>query len=586
MGTDEGEPGDGGGAPPDSTQASRRSFLKATGIAAAGFAVGGVAGAAAGTVVGRAVAQDPARAPGALEPRPAPGFDHLVVLMGENRSFDNLLGWLYTPGTLPQGQSFDGLAFGDHSNRSTDGSVIPAHVYEGATDVIMNHPSPDPGEEYTHVNTQLFGVIDPPGNADVGVGETKPPYNAPAAGAKPTMDGFVRDYRVAFRQHRGTEPTPDDLRTIMGGFSPEMLPVLSTLAREFAVYDHWHCAVPSQTFCNRSFFHASTSHGFVTNMFGGGYRKWLDAPAAPTVFNRLEEAGVSWRIYFDELQLVSFTGVLHAPVLEKYWKTEHFATMAQFFDDAEKGNLPAYSFIEPRMVYNHNDFHPPVGRIRSSEVDGQDVYDSAISDVRAGEALVHQVYSAIRTSASAKGSNALNTMLLITFDEHGGTYDHVPPPAATPPHPGTGEMGFAFDRLGCRVPAIAVSAYTRKGTVINEEMHHAAVIATLSRVHGLRPLTDRDDGANTLFSAISLDTPRQPSDWPQTTPQYVPPNPEGGSGHPGRAHEERPLSPPAQGLLGILLAKYGTADEQAHPPQTYADAYRILTGYGAGLFGV
>ncbi len=68
----------------------------------------------------------------------------------------------------------------------------------------------------------------------------------------------------------------------MGGFSPEQLPVLSTLAREFAVFDAWFAAVPSQTYCNRSFFHASTSHGFVTNQDGGGYDKWLDAPPAPT----------------------------------------------------------------------------------------------------------------------------------------------------------------------------------------------------------------------------------------------------------------------------------------------------------------
>ena len=162
--------------------------------------------------------------------------------------------------------------------------------------------------------------------------------------------------------------------------------------------------------------------------------------------NRLEDAGISWRIYFDELQLVSFTGVLHAPVLEKYWRTAHFATMKQFHADVENGELPAYAFIEPRMIYNHNDFHPPFSRLRESDVDGTEVVDSAMSDVRAGEALIHEIYSAIKQSASTDGSNALNTMLLITFDEHGGCYDHVPPPAATPPDVDetAGEMGFTF----------------------------------------------------------------------------------------------------------------------------------------------
>jgi len=351
------------------------------------------------------------------------------------------------------------------------------------------------------------------------------------------------------------------------------------------VFDHWYCAVPSQTFCNRSFFHASTSHGFVTNKHGGGYDKWLDAPDAPTIFNRLEDAGISWRVYFDELQLVSFTGVLHAPVLEKYWRTERFATMSDFYEDVRLGTLPAYSFVEPRMVYNHNDFHPPFGVLRESNVDGREIIDSAVSDVRAGEALIHDIYSAIKRSNSTNGSNAVNTMLLITFDEHGGCYDHVPPPPAVPPHHDEqpGEMGFTFDRLGCRVPAIAVSAYTRAGTVINDELQHSSVIATLSRLHGLKPLTRRDASANDMFDAVNLDKPRHPSTWPDTHPQYTPPNPQKDAPHPAHAHKEKPLSPPARGLLGILLARYGTPDQEE--PLTYAEAYELLHRYGEGLFG-
>ena len=570
---------------PSST--SRRDFLRLGGAAAAGAVVGGGAGAAIGASIAHTLGYQEGAADFApFNPRTEPGFDHLVVVMGENRSFDNLLGWLYSPDDLPDGQQFDGLAFGDYQNTAPDGTSIAAHVYEGTTDEIMRRPDPDPGEEYPHVNTQIFSSIDPPGNSKLFVEEMEAPYNAPGSTAEPAMDGFVTDYAVNYeRLKKGTAPDPADLAQIMGSFSPEMLPVLSTLARNFAVYDAWHAGVPSQTFCNRSFFHASTSHGFVTNKHGGGYSKWLDAPASPTIFNRLEDAGISWRIYFDELQLVSFTGVLHAPVLEKYWRTAHFATMTQFWADVENGDLPAYAFIEPRMIYNHNDFHPPVSKLRESEVDGTEVVDSAMSDVRAGEALLHEIYSAIKQSASADGSNALNTMLLITFDEHGGCYDHVPPPEATPPDVDdtAGEMGFRFDRLGCRVPAIAVSAYTRAGSVINDEMHHGAVIATLAKLHGLKPLTRRDAEANDMFSAVNLDSPRHPLTWPSTTPQYIPPNPQADAPHPGHAHKAKPLSPPARGLLGLLIAKYGHPDEQE--PETYADAYELLHRYGIGLFG-
>jgi len=566
---------------------SRRDFLKLGGVAAAGAVVGGGVGAAIGAAIGHALGfQEGAEDFAAFTPREEPGFDHLVVVMGENRSFDNLLGWLYSPDDLPDGQEFDGLAFGDYQNTAPDGTSIAAHVYKGTTDEIMGRPDPDPGEEYPHVNTQIFSSIDPPGNSKLFVEEMEAPYNAPASTTEPTMDGFVTDYAVNYeRLKKGSPPDPAELAQIMGSFSPEMLPVLSTLAKNFAVYDAWHAGVPSQTFCNRSFLHASTSHGFVTNKSGGGYSKWLDAPATPTIFNRLEDAGISWRIYFDELQLVSFTGVLHAPVLEKYWRTAHFATMKQFHDDVENGELPAYAFIEPRMIYNHNDFHPPVGRLRESDVDGTEVVDSAMSDVRAGEALVHEIYSAIQQSASPDGSNALNTMLLITFDEHGGCFDHVPPPVATPPDADepVGEMGFRFDRLGCRVPAIAVSAYTRAGSVINDEMHHGAVIATLAKLHGLKPLTRRDAEANDMFSAVNLDSPRHPLTWPSTTPQYTPPNPQSDAPHPGNAHKDKPLSPPARGLLGLLIAKYGRPDERE--PETYADAYELLHRYGTGLFG-
>ena len=573
-------------AQPQVSDPSRRGFLRGGGILAAGLAVGGGIGAAAVAATQR----EPYGAPYIPEefaipkPRSEPGFDHLVVVMGENRSFDNLIGYVYTPEDPPARGTFEGLAFGDYSNTASDGTEVRAQPYRGTTDHIMGRPDPDPGEEYPHVNTQLFGRMDDH-NRGKEVADMTAPYNAPDPGAKAEMKGFVLDYETDYETQRGRKPTARERDQIMGSFTPTMLPVISTLAREFGVYDHWFCAVPSQTFCNRSFFHASTSHGFVTNQQGEGYRKWLDAAPTPTVFNRLEDAGRSWRIYYDEMQLVSFTGFIHAPVLRRFWKTEHFATMRQFHDDVKNGTLPDYAFVEPRMIFNHNDFHPPVGEVRESDVDGDDVFNGAISDVRAGDALIHEIYSAIRTSTSKDGSNYLNTALLITFDEHGGTFDHVPPPAATPPDSsGPGEMGFTFDRLGCRVPAIFVSAHTERGTVFTHQMHHGSLAATLSERFGIEPMTRRDNGAPSLFNAFNRKIPRHIADWPQTSPAYVPPNPESGP-HPADAFPDRPLSPPARGLIGLLIELYGTAEEKAHPPTTFAAAYRVLTKYGNGLFG-
>lgn len=392
--TDE-EPG------PQKRATSRRDFLRAAGFTAAGLGVGGVAGGVAASIAGQ---QHPSPLPGTtLMPRAeGPGFDHLVVVMFENRSFDNLFGYLFSDATVPvpSGQHFDGVAGKHLSNTTRDGDEVAVHAYSGPTDEVMRSPDPDPGEEYPFVNTQLFGTVDPASNASHRVPDLHPPFNAPRDATTPDMSGFLTDYIDKFRGEHGRDPLPGEYRQIMGSFTPEMLPVLSTLAREFAVYDHWHCAVPSQTFPNRSFFHASTSHGFVTNAFNPGIGKWLDPllNTGTTIFNRLDEAGISWRVYYDERQLVSLTGMLHAPHLEKFWKT-NFRTMKTFYVDAANGTLPAYSFIEPRLTFDHNDMHPPVGPMTRTDVDGTIIEGGGISDVRAGEALL---LTCTRRSARAR----------------------------------------------------------------------------------------------------------------------------------------------------------------------------------------
>ncbi|HMQ69779.1 MAG TPA: alkaline phosphatase family protein [Ignavibacteria bacterium] len=556
---------------------SRRSFIKLSAAAAAG----------AGIDLKRSLAEETDKSdkgdelPPLLPVPDKPGFDHLVVLMFENRSFDNLLGYLYPKGNVPDGQTFNGLADGDYSNPSPDGTV-EAHIYKGSTDFIMRSPDPDPGEEYPHVNTQLFGTVDPPGNEYLEFGKMSAPYNAPPPGTEPKMIGFVKDYINNFVATRGRQPVQKEYEVIMGSFSPEMLPVTSTLAKNFAVYDAWYCAVPSQTFCNRSFFNASTSSGFVTNDGGpDGYLKW-EKNTAPTIFNRLEEAGISWAVYFDESQIVSLTGFINIPALRPFWKTRFFG-MKKFHEHAAAGKLPAYAFIEPRLIYNHNDMHPPVASFKFKDDTGKEVEVGAEDDVRAGEKLLHEVYSSIRNSSSHSGSNAMNTMLLVTFDEHGGTYDHVKPPEAIPPGPvNNPEMGFEFDRLGLRVPAIAISAWTKRGTVINDEMHHAAAIASLCRKYKLKPLTKRDENARDLSGALNLNEPRQPWDWPETTPQYVPPNPEAHGPFPAEVYS-MPLTAPALALLGMLTEKFGISTDKK--PKTIGEAYEMLERLGKGLFG-
>jgi len=552
--------------PPAPAPITRRRFLRLSGAAAATTAAGSML---------------PARASAGSAPSsfdmvpPLDRFDHLVVVMFENRSFDNLLGYLYEPGEAPRGQRFNGVAGRDLAN------AIPTFIGDGYDRVAvyrgtaMSDPNPDPGEEYPHVNTQLFNQVNPEANRFAAVAKMQAPFNAPPQpGQVPAMDGFVADYIDNFYTTQGRLPTYDEYQIIMACFGPELVPVLSTLARGFAVYDAWFCAVPSQTFCNRSFFHASTSSGFVDNT---PYLRWLEQNSAPTIFNRLEEVGIPWRVYFDQSQVVSLTGLIHAPALRRYWKT-NFATMDDFYDDVATGKLPAYAFIEPRMIIDHNDMHPPVA---SFVLDGHPI--GATSDVRAGELLLHNIYEAIRTS-SAAGSHALNTMLLVTFDEHGGTYDHVPPPAASAPRPGAapGEMDFAFDRLGVRVPAIAISAFTQAGSIISRPVHHATVIRTLLDKYDLgKLLTARDGGVPDLSDALNLAAPRDPGDWPITTPRPVPEMPS--------ALDPALAATPLSGLeihtLGLLIAAVSGQEPVLPASLTVGDALEILYSRGKELFG-
>jgi len=388
---------------------------------------------------------------------PLSKFDHVVVAMFENRSSDSLLGYTYRPGEPPRNQTYNGVAGKEFRNPVPDyikdGHADVATRVSPGTDADMQNPNPDPGEEYEHVNTE---------------------------------------YRV-----------------IMDGFSPEQLPVINTLAKSFAVYDAWFCAVPTQTIPNRSFFHASSSSGFVVNEH---YEKWLGNDA-PTIVNRLHAAGIGWRIYYDEPQIVPLTALLHGSQLVPSFD-KNFYTMTEFYQDVAEGTLPAYAFIEPRMLYNNNDYHPPAPISPTINIGGW-------SDVRTADQLVYDIYAAIKGTGTRPGSNATNTLLLLTFDEHGNCFDHVPPPAATAPEdpPVPGELGFAFDRLGVRVPAIAISAYTQENTIVNRPIHHAALIRTLCNKYNLPLLTERDRGAPDLSDAINLDTPRDPSTWPMPVPR-------------------------------------------------------------------
>src|SRR5262245_64148763 len=304
----------------------------------------------------------------------------------------------------------------------------------------------------------------------------------------------------------------------MTGCTPEQLPVLNGIARDFGVFDHWFCEVPSQTFMNRSFWMAATSSGLVVN---SPTTKWLAKNDAETIFERLEAHGRTWKVYVQEPMPLSFTGIIHYPRLKDRLAT-HFVPFSEFEKDAAAGTLPDLSLIEPNMVGGHGDYHPAFGRSFRQAVD---IAMDPPSSILLGEAFLERVIDAYRSATARSGTNVWNTALLIGWDEPGGTYDHVAPGTVPPPDPAAppGECGFTFDRSGYRVPAIIVSPWVESGSVYNDEYRHTSLLATLRKTWGLGdPFTQRDASAGTFDHVFSLDTPRDPNTWATVTPHAVP----------------------------------------------------------------
>ncbi len=396
-------------------------------------------------------------------------IDHIVVLMLENRSFDCMLGKLY-----PASPGFDGLT-GSESNIDTNGQAVRVWNSPGTDSSSLSIPDPDPGELFVDINMQLFG-------------NPNPASPAPA----PTMSGFARNY---VDQKAGDSEY--DPKKVMHYFTPEQVPVISRLARQFAVCDRWFASAPCQTWPNRFFVHTATANGYVNNS-PTHFPYTMD-----TIYNRFELAGRDdWKIYFHD--------IAQSKTLAKLWLLpDHFHFYEQFRHDAAQGTLPGYSFIEPRYFSDWsmpNDQHPP-------------------HVVTLGEQLIADVYNNLRCS-----SVWTKTLLVITYDEHGGCYDHVPPPSAAPPSNGP-SAGFNFDRYGVRVPAVIVCPYIPQATVLRPPgpipYDHTSILATLRRRFPELgpPLSGRDAVAPDLANVLTLENPTNLGpEWLDALPYAPAPN--------------------------------------------------------------
>ncbi|GAA4629451.1 hypothetical protein GCM10023196_050470 [Actinoallomurus vinaceus] len=362
-------------------------------------------------------------------------------------------------------------------------------------------------------------------------------------GRRPTNTGFVASYEKKGRglcpptfgglaggllnwwaRHASSRKAPITGRgpLIMHCQRQERAPVLSRLALDFAVCTRWFCSVPGETWPNRNFMHAATSDG-ETDI---NVRSYTDR----TIFELLEEQGKTWHIYHDDTpQVWAFPHLWNLPERHARWFPH-----ADFIRHAKTGSLPTYSFVEPnhRPPVHTLDHTPLIGtRDRSnSQHPGNNLVDDNAYDTFAdggdidfarAETLIATIYEALHANRDVFE----RSILLITYDEHGGFYDHVPPPTGVPaPGDPIGRLSrlchllyhrkaaaFDFTMLGPRVPAIVVSPYIPKSTVDAEVRDHASIPATLRALFApnAAPLTDRDDWAAPFHSMLSLPEPRR-----------------------------------------------------------------------------
>eukprot|EP01127_Copromyxa_protea_P011176 TRINITY_DN2797_c0_g1_i2.p1 TRINITY_DN2797_c0_g1~~TRINITY_DN2797_c0_g1_i2.p1 ORF type:complete len:475 (+),score=91.09 TRINITY_DN2797_c0_g1_i2:118-1542(+) len=392
---------------------------------------------------------------------------NVVVLMMENRSFDHMLGFLHKNG-YPEVNGLTGEETNPEKSDKPNGKHI--RVSETAPNVSPD----DPRHDFSSTFEEIYGH------------KFKKAHDKPK---NPKMDGFVQNALEA--KHHPQTP--------MRMFNHTTAPVIHSLALEFALFDEWFCALPGPTDPNRFFAMSGTSHGWNHN---------FNHTLLPqeTYFGFLEKHNVTWKGFYqhDPWALMYFKQ-MH----EKRFK-ERVVGVDEFFKDAKAGTLPQFSWIQPKLT----------------AVDGPPTWQHPDAPVSEGEKYIKSIYEALRKSPQWN-----ETAMILTYDEHGGFYDHVSPPQEDIPSPDGihADDGFTFNRLGIRVPTVVISPWVPKKTLVHKPtsggpyFDATAVIATCNKIFGLKgEMTKRTSWVGTFEDLFTkLDEPR--TDCPMTLDVKFPP---------------------------------------------------------------
>jgi phospholipase C len=471
-------------------------------------------------------------------------IDHVVVLMMENRSFDHIFG--FRDGV----EGLKGNEFNLLNPTQPESDKNPAFmVSNGAPFAVL--AGQGPGHSLDAANAQLCGL------------KTGPTSASPAQN-----NGFVSNYQteLVFADHV-KNPSPEVLRVVMESFPPSQLPSLNALADAFCLCDHWFSEVPGPTQPNRLYMHAGTSFGYAHNV-------WTQKFDGDTIYSRLQEAGFSWATYqHDDNEVLEFTKI-------NQQKTNFKDYEQSFAADVNAGQLPHYSFIIPRF---------------NNAATGMANSQHAPQDARYGDNFVADVYETLRNSDLWSRS-----ALIVTYDEHGGFYDHVIPPSTGVPNPDginsppPGDQAsfapqFSFDRLGFRVPAVIASPWVKAGRVDSTLYQHTSVLATVKKMFALTNfLTKRDASANS-FEHLFAEVQAARTDTPTKLPRA--PLPAITASLDSPAHPaNHPLDPTQRDVLhrafALTRSSFAKGPDFDSLPQTQGQAHDFIRQRYAKHFGI
>jgi phospholipase C len=419
-----------------------------------------------------------------------PRIRHIFVLVLENRSFDHMFGETPIRGTDAESGAATEIrrraAGVSNDVRDATGHVLhTCAVGPGQKRAVGD----DPGHEFGNTLLALCGL------GKHGESPTYPPY--------PPINnsGFAQSF---------ADKVPTAPCSVMLSYTERDVPVITALAREFAVCDNWFSSMPGPTWPNRYFFHAASSAGLDDSP--SGFDSTLSELVSGlvldngTIYDMLDSENIDWAVYHGDAfpQVMSLSGMDLGAI------ATNFHDMDDFEEDLKDGSIANFVFIEPDYG---DDITGNTFKCGNSQ--------HPLDDVTHGERLIKRVYEAIRGSELWGQS-----LLIVTYDEGGGFFDHARPGGTVPPgdsvtDPVNNHNGFDFSQLGVRVPAIVCSPWIPRNVIDHRPYEHASVPATVESLWNLPNMTDRDKHVENLSNLLTLSSPRL--DAPATLPPAAAP---------------------------------------------------------------